>query len=97
MPASPAALANEVKKLALMPNDSATRFKGKPGTVKRVAWSEPIPLPQVKAVGRVLGCSVNDMLLSAVAGALRGYLLEQGDAATAHRDSCTGAGESALT
>jgi diacylglycerol O-acyltransferase len=75
-------LANEVKKLALMPNDSATRFKGKPGTVKRVAWSEPIPLPQVKAVGRVLGCSVNDMLLSAVAGALRGYLLEQGDSAT---------------
>ncbi len=75
-------LANEVKKLALMPNDSATRFKGKPGTIKCVAWSEPIPLPQVKAVGRVLGCSVNDMLLSAVAGALRSYLLEQGDSAT---------------
>lgn len=76
------AIANEVRKLALMPNDSVTRFKGKPGTVKRVAWSEPIALPQVKAVGKVLGCSVNDLLLSAVAGALRGYLLEHGDCAT---------------
>lgn len=74
-------LVNEVKKLALMPDDSATRLKGKPGRVKRVAWSEPIPLAQVKAVGCVLGCSVNDMLLSVVAGALRGYLLEQGDSA----------------
>jgi WS/DGAT/MGAT family acyltransferase len=75
------AIANEVSKLALMPNDSETRFKGKPGTVKRVAWSDPIPLPQVKAVGKVLGCSVNDILLSAVAGALRGYMLAKGDAA----------------
>jgi WS/DGAT/MGAT family acyltransferase len=44
-----------------------------------VAWSEPISLPQVKAVGKVLGCSVNDMLLSSAAGALRAYMVEQGD------------------
>jgi WS/DGAT/MGAT family acyltransferase len=30
-------------------------------------------------VGQALGCSVNDVLLSCVAGALRGYLLEHGD------------------
>ena len=72
-------IATEVAKLALMSNDSPTRFKGKPGTSKRVAWSEPISLPEVKAVGKVLGCSVNDMLLSAAAGALRAYLVEQGD------------------
>jgi hypothetical protein len=68
-------IAEEVGKLALMPNDSPTRYKGKAGTVKRVAWSEPIPLPEIKAVGKVLGCSVNDILLASVAGALRGYLL----------------------
>ncbi len=72
-------IAAEVAKLAIMPNDSPTRFKGKPGTSKRVAWSEPISLPEVKAVGKVLGCSVNDMLLSAAAGALRAYLVDQGD------------------
>ena len=74
------AIAGEIGKLALMPDDSPTRFKGKPGTSKRVAWSAPISLPEVKAVGRVLGCSVNDMLLSAAAGALRGYLADKGDA-----------------
>ena len=74
------AIVGEIGKLALMPDDSPTRFKGKPGTSKRVAWSAPISLPEVKAVGRVLGCSVNDMLLSAAAGALRGYLADKGDA-----------------
>ena len=73
-------IAGEVAKLAIMPDDSPTRFKGKPGVAKRVAWSEPISLPEVKAVGRVLGCSVNDLLLSAAAGALRAYLVERGDA-----------------
>lgn len=76
------AIANEVGKLALMPSDSHTRLKGKPGTVKRVAWSDPIPLPEVKAIGKVLGCSVNDLLLSSVAGALRGYLQDKGDSTT---------------
>jgi diacylglycerol O-acyltransferase len=61
------AIAQEVGKLALLPNDSTTRFKGKAGTVKRVAWSKPISLTDIKAVGKVLGCSVNDTLLSSVA------------------------------
>jgi diacylglycerol O-acyltransferase len=72
-------IAIEVGKLAMMPNDSTTRFKGKPGTRKCVAWSEPISLPEVKAVGKVLGCSVNDMLLASAAGALRKYLANKGD------------------
>jgi WS/DGAT/MGAT family acyltransferase len=74
------AVSAEIAKLALMPDDSITSFKGKPGAVKRVAWSEPLPLPEIKAVGKVLGCSVNDILLSSVAGALRSHLLERGEA-----------------
>jgi WS/DGAT/MGAT family acyltransferase len=72
-------IATEVGKLAMMPNDSTTRFKGKPGTQKCVAWSEPISLPEVKAVGKILGCSINDLLLASAAGALRAYLAEKGD------------------
>lgn len=72
-------LTAEAAKLVLMPNDSDTRFKGTPGSTKRVAWSDPLPLPEVKAVGKVLDCSVNDLLLSSVAGALRAYLAERGD------------------
>ena len=73
-------LTAEAAKLVLMPNDSSTRFKGTPRNAKRVAWSEPLPLPEVKAVGKALDCSVNDLLLSSVAGALRAYLDERGDA-----------------
>ena len=72
-------LTAEAAKLLLMPKDSDTRFKGHTGLDKRVAWSEPISLPEVKAVGRVLDSSVNDLLLSSVAGALRAYLVERGD------------------
>lgn len=73
-------IASELAALLLMPVDSPTRFKGKPCGVKCVAWSEPMPLDEVKAAGKALGCSVNDVLLSSVAGALRAYLLEKGDA-----------------
>ena len=62
-----------------MKSDSATRFKGKPTGSKRVAWCEPLKLPEVKAVSRALGCSINDMLLSCVAGAMRRYLADKGD------------------
>jgi WS/DGAT/MGAT family acyltransferase len=72
-------VAGDAVDLATMPNDSPTRFKGQPGMQKRVAWCEPIPLDEVKAVGRVLGCSVNDVLLSCVSGALGGYLAAHGD------------------
>ena len=68
--------------LALMPDDSKTRLKGKPGATKRVAWCEPIPLDEVKAVGRALNCSVNDVLLGCVAGALGAYLRSLGDDVT---------------
>lgn len=71
--------AQELAYLATMPNDSETRLKGKTGTVKCVAWSEPLDLTRVKDVGYVLGCSVNDVLLASVAGAIRSYLVAKGD------------------
>jgi len=76
------ALTAEVAKHALMSEDSATRFKGKPRVAKRVAWADPLPLSEVKVVGRALNASVNDVLLSCVAGALRGYLVAKGDSVT---------------
>ena len=73
------ALTAEIAKLALMPQDSPTRFKGVPGAVKRVAWADPIRLDEVKAISKALAASINDVLLSCVAGALRAYLVERGD------------------
>ena len=71
--------AGEVARLVTMGPDAATRFKGKLQAGKRAAWAEPLPLDEVKAVGRALGCSINDVLLSMAAGALRDYLQDHGD------------------
>ena len=65
--------------LALMPDDSPTRLKGTPGHAKRVAWCQPIPLDEVRAVSKALHCSINDVLLACVAGAIGEYLKAQGD------------------
>jgi WS/DGAT/MGAT family acyltransferase len=70
---------SDLAALALMPDDSPTRLKGNPGRTKRVAWCAPLPLIEVKAVGKALNCSINDVLLSCVAGAIGQYLTEQGE------------------
>ena len=72
-------LMRDAAALALMPDDSPTQLKGTPGKRKRVAWCEPIPLEEVKAVGKALNCSINDVLLSCVAGAIAEYLMAHGE------------------
>jgi WS/DGAT/MGAT family acyltransferase len=72
-------LASDLAALALMPDDSPTRLKGQPGNAKRVAWCDPLPLADVKAIGKALNCSINDVLLSCVAGAIGAYLRDMGD------------------
>jgi WS/DGAT/MGAT family acyltransferase len=74
-------VAQDMAALALMPDDSPTRLKGTPGRTKRVAWCAPLPLEQVKVVGKALGCSINDVLLSCVAGAIGDYLRDKGEPA----------------
>ncbi|MES2018518.1 MAG: wax ester/triacylglycerol synthase family O-acyltransferase, partial [Pseudomonadota bacterium] len=72
-------LAIDAVKLTTMDEDSHTRLKGKPNGKKHVAWSEPLPLAEVKAIGKAFGCSINDVLMASVAGALRAYLRSKGD------------------
>lgn len=60
-------------------NDPVTRFKGQLGTRKRVAWADPLPLGEVKAVSKAFGCTVNDVLIAAVTGAFRQYMISVGD------------------
>ena len=37
---------------------------------KRLAWSTPVPLAAIKALGRASGATVNDVLMNAITGAL---------------------------
>jgi WS/DGAT/MGAT family acyltransferase len=87
-PALAAELAREggeiTRELAIalsLADDPPTAFKGPLGVSKRVAWADPLPLEDVKTVGKALGCTVNDVLLACAAGALRGHLIDAGQAA----------------
>jgi WS/DGAT/MGAT family acyltransferase len=64
-----------LSRLVLMSPEPHTLFKGDLGVSKRAAWSAPISLDAVKAIGRAAGGTVNDVLLATVTGALRRYLL----------------------
>jgi diacylglycerol O-acyltransferase len=72
--ASSAAFARLVGRSA----DPKTMFKGSLGIPKRVAWSEPILVSDVREVGKALGGTINDVLLSAMTGGLRRYLDRHG-------------------
>ena len=66
----------------LLSHNPENPLSGSPGPAKRIAWTDPLPLDGAKSLGRLAGATVNDVLLSAVAGALRTYQLERGVAPT---------------
>lgn len=63
-----------VAKLALRGGTVRTIWTGTPGIRKTVAWSTPCALDPIKDIGRAYGASVNDVLLTAIAGGMRSYL-----------------------
>lgn len=72
-------IARELVHALALPDDPPSMLRGRLGVSKRVAWAEPLDLEEVKAVGRACGCTVNDVLMAAAAGALRDYMRERGD------------------
>jgi len=62
----------------LLTTNPASAVGGTPGQRKRVVWTQPLPLDGLKQVGRLVGATLNDVLMSAVAGALHVYQDEHG-------------------
>lgn len=71
--------AASLTRLIGLPHDPPTLLKHPLTREKRVAWAPAIPLAQVKAIARGLSATVNDVLVAAVAGALRSLLVAHGD------------------
>ena len=67
-----------VGRLVLMTRDRPSRLKGALSGHKRVAWSRPVPVETVKRIGKREGATVNDVLVAALAGALREHLVRYG-------------------
>jgi WS/DGAT/MGAT family acyltransferase len=70
--------AGTLARLSLLDPDPPTKLRAEPGVLKRAGWSEPISLSAVKRIARVTGSTVNDVLVSVVAGGLGRHLAEAG-------------------
>jgi WS/DGAT/MGAT family acyltransferase len=71
--------AQALQKVLLIPSDESTVLRGALGRTKRAAWTPPFALDSIKAIGRDLGATCNDVLLSLATGALRRHLRRFGD------------------
>lgn len=72
----------ELGRIVAMADDPATRLKRPLSGTRRVAWTQALSLEEVRAIARVLGCTVNDVLVSTLAGAIGRYLAAEGDSVT---------------
>jgi WS/DGAT/MGAT family acyltransferase len=62
----------------LRSHDPPSPLKGEFGSRKQVAWSRPVAITEVKAIGARHGAKVNDVLVACITGALRDYLRRRG-------------------
>jgi len=74
-----AEFASELAHLGLLADDPPTHLKAPLSGIRRAAWAESLSFEEVRTIGRVLGCTVNDVLVSTLAGALGRYLGAHGN------------------
>ncbi len=67
-----------IGKLLFLPPDRDTVLKGPLGHEKQTVWTDPISFEAVKRASKASEATINDLLLAAVAGALRTYLRRRG-------------------
>ena len=71
-------MAGELAALLRLPDDPPSPLRGALGVRKQVAWAPPLPLAEVRTVARALGCTINDVVMSVVAGTLGRYVRSLG-------------------
>ena len=67
------------RRMLKQPIERPTVLRGELGTQKRVIWMDALSLAEVKAVGKAHGGTINDLLLTVLAGSLRNYLAARGE------------------
>ncbi|WP_255195003.1 wax ester/triacylglycerol synthase family O-acyltransferase [Halorarius litoreus] len=65
--------------LLTFPDEPDTSLVGDLGVPKRVAWTDPIDLDLVRAVGEAYDATINDVLMTVTAGGFRRYLDDIGE------------------
>ncbi len=75
--ADAAAVARSLAKELTLPSDPRGPLRGELHPGERVAWCRPISLADVKRIAHAHDATVNDVLVSAVTGGLRRWMVEQ--------------------
>jgi diacylglycerol O-acyltransferase / wax synthase len=68
----------ELARIGLLASDPVTPLKRPLSGSRRVAWAPPLAFDEVHTIAHVLGCTINDVLIATLAGALGSYLQAQG-------------------
>ncbi|HEY4914602.1 MAG TPA: wax ester/triacylglycerol synthase family O-acyltransferase [Candidatus Dormibacteraeota bacterium] len=71
--------AGTLARLTLFDPDPPTSLRGGLTLLKGVAWSDPLPLIEVKRMAQASGTTVNDVVVSLIAGALGNHLRDRGE------------------
>jgi WS/DGAT/MGAT family acyltransferase len=73
-----AGMTRSLARVTLMLPDSRSVLKGQLSVARHMAWSRPLPVDEVKAVGRAAGATINDVIVSSLAGGLQRYMQSRG-------------------
>lgn len=71
--------AGTIARVLMLPPDSRFFFKGERGHKRGIAWSEPLPLADVKKAAAHFNATVNDIVVALATGGLRRYLKQHED------------------
>jgi diacylglycerol O-acyltransferase len=74
-----AGVLGDAARLVTQADDPKTLLKRPLSGVRHVAWGKPLRFDDVRAVSGALGCTINDVLLATLAGAIGGYLKLHGE------------------
>lgn len=74
--------ANTIRRKAPWSSKQQARLQGLPQ--KQLAWSEPVPLEALKRAKDIVGCTVNDIMVGLLVGALQKALKEKAQLKDSH-------------
>lgn len=74
-----------ITRLTFLPGDLSTGLKRRLSGTKKLVWLPAVPFESMARIAKNMGVSVNDVWLSAVTGALRQYLVRQGECVDAKK------------
>jgi WS/DGAT/MGAT family acyltransferase len=74
-----AGVLGDLARFGMQSNDPPTPLKRPLCGSRRVCWAPPLAFEEVRTIGQALGCTVNDVLIATLAGALGKYLESRGE------------------